>query len=174
MTTGPEGQADWDLAGHAERERVILALKDAFVQGRLTKDELDERAGGAFAARTGAKLAGLVADIPGDLTVAGPALARPLAATRPGPVQRRPVVWALAGSGSCLAVAFGALMLAAHVFDPDGLGHPYGPWGSLCGLVAFVAIITGLGVLIHGLGTAEDQRRVRRQIAAGRRATPVR
>jgi DUF1707 SHOCT-like domain len=173
VTTGSAGQADGVLVGHAERERVILALKDAFVQGRLTKDELAERAGGALTARTGAELAALIGDIPGDL-VAGPTVARPLAAARPSLVQRRPVVWAIAGSGSCMALAFGAIMLAAHVLDPNGLGNPYHPWSNLCGLVAFVAIITGLGILIHGLGTAEDQRRARRQIAAGRRLGPVR
>jgi pseudouridine-5'-phosphate glycosidase len=38
-------------AGHADREQVIEALKDAFVQGRLTREELDVRAGRALAAR---------------------------------------------------------------------------------------------------------------------------
>ena len=37
-------------AGHADREQVIETLKDAFVHGRLTKDELDARAGQALAA----------------------------------------------------------------------------------------------------------------------------
>ena len=32
-------------ASHADRDRVIDTLKAAFVQGRLTKDELDLRAG---------------------------------------------------------------------------------------------------------------------------------
>jgi hypothetical protein len=41
-------------ASHGDREQVIAVLKDAFVQGRLTKDELDARVGRAFAARTGA------------------------------------------------------------------------------------------------------------------------
>jgi Domain of unknown function (DUF1707) len=38
-------------AADADRENVIDMLKTAFVQGRLTKDELDARAGRAFAAR---------------------------------------------------------------------------------------------------------------------------
>jgi hypothetical protein len=59
-------------------------------------------------------------------------------------VQRHPLLWAAAGSGSCLAVAFGLIMFAANVLDPHGLGNPSS--GTLCGLVAFVAMITALGV----------------------------
>jgi hypothetical protein len=64
---------------------VVDTLKAAFVEGRLTKDELDARAGQAFAARTYADLAALTADIP-----AGSAGAR----LRPEPawVQARPSV----------------------------------------------------------------------------------
>jgi Domain of unknown function (DUF1707) len=59
-------------ASHADRERVIETLKDAFVQGRLTRDELDARAGQALASRTYAELAALTADIPAGLTTANP------------------------------------------------------------------------------------------------------
>ena len=54
-------------ASHADREQVIETLKAAFVQGRLTKDELDARAGQAFAARTYAELAALTIDLPAGL-----------------------------------------------------------------------------------------------------------
>ena len=66
--TGPEDSAaagrDRLRAGHADREQVIGTLKDAFVHGRLTRDELDARAGRALSARTYADLAALTADIP--------------------------------------------------------------------------------------------------------------
>ena len=39
-------------ASHADREQAIEVLKAAYVQGRLTKAELDARTGQAFAART--------------------------------------------------------------------------------------------------------------------------
>ena len=52
------------LASDVDRERVIGTLKVAFVQGRLTKDELDLRVGQAFTARTYAELAVVTADIP--------------------------------------------------------------------------------------------------------------
>jgi hypothetical protein len=69
MVTRPGGQqADQKRlrlrASHADREQVIDVLKVAFVQGRLTKDELDSRAARAFAAKTYADLAGLTADLP--------------------------------------------------------------------------------------------------------------
>ena len=51
-------------ASRADREHVIDVLKAAFVQGRLTKDELDLRAGQAFASRTFADLTALTADLP--------------------------------------------------------------------------------------------------------------
>jgi hypothetical protein len=55
-------------ASHADREQVIGTLKAAFVQGMLAKDEFDLRAGQAFAARTYAELAAVIADIPAGLT----------------------------------------------------------------------------------------------------------
>jgi hypothetical protein len=51
-------------ASHADREQAVDTLKDAFVQGRLTKDEFDSRVAHAFAARTHADLAPLSADLP--------------------------------------------------------------------------------------------------------------
>jgi len=50
-------------ASDADREQVIGVLKAAFVQGRLTKDELDARAGHALTAPTRADLAPLTADL---------------------------------------------------------------------------------------------------------------
>ena len=65
MTTGPADEKAAAVArgrlraSHADREHVIGTLKAAFVQGRLTKDELDLRIGQTFAARTYAELARL-------------------------------------------------------------------------------------------------------------------
>ena len=39
-------------ASHADREQLIGTLKTAFVQGRLTEDELDARVDLAYASRT--------------------------------------------------------------------------------------------------------------------------
>src|SRR5215469_8499878 len=51
-------------AGDADRERVVDTLKAAFVQGRLTIDELGMRAGEALASRTYGELTAIIADIP--------------------------------------------------------------------------------------------------------------
>jgi hypothetical protein len=59
-------------ASDADREQVIGVLKVAFVQGRLTKDELDLRVGQAFTARTNAELAVVTADIPAGQAAAAP------------------------------------------------------------------------------------------------------
>ena len=71
-------------ASDAEREQVIGTLKTAFVQGRLTRSELDVRAGRAFTARTWADLAALTADLPAGLTGTQP--------LRPPPARGRPKV----------------------------------------------------------------------------------
>jgi hypothetical protein len=55
-------------ASHADREQVIDVVKAAFVQGRLAKDEFDQRIGRVFASRTYADLTSLTADIPAGLT----------------------------------------------------------------------------------------------------------
>ena len=57
-------------ASRADRERVIELLKVAFVQDRLTHDELETRIGLALASRTYADLADLTADIPADIPAA--------------------------------------------------------------------------------------------------------
>jgi Domain of unknown function (DUF1707) len=53
-------------ASHADREQMIDALKAAFVQGRLTKDEFDARVAQALASRTYAELATVIAGLPAE------------------------------------------------------------------------------------------------------------
>jgi hypothetical protein len=156
--TGPGDPAaavrDRLRAGHADREQAIEALKDAFVQGRLTRDELDVRAGRALAARTHAELAALTVDIPAFPVAAGPT--RPPA---PASVRPRPLARAAAGSGLCLAIAVAAVRLA-FLLDPDGPGpHPYQSGAPWCLTVAFLAVLTALGFVVHGVGAAVEQRR---------------
>ena len=68
-----EGRGDGHLrASHADREQVIGTLKVAFVQGRLTEDELDARVEEVYASRTYAELAEVTVDIPAELTGAQP------------------------------------------------------------------------------------------------------
>jgi Domain of unknown function (DUF1707)/Domain of unknown function (DUF4190) len=63
-------------ASTADRERAIDVLKVAFVEGRLTQEECEQRVGQAFSARTYADLAALTADLPaGPLGTLFPQLA---------------------------------------------------------------------------------------------------
>jgi len=51
-------------ASTADRDRSIEVLKTSFVEGRLTRDELDLRLGQAFVSRFFAELMALTADLP--------------------------------------------------------------------------------------------------------------
>ena len=150
-------------ASHADREQVIEALKDAFVHGRLTKDELDARAGRALAARTCAELAALTADIPPARAASG--LTRPLIPARrrpPVPARRRPLAKAAARSGGCLALAAAAVW-ASFILDPGGPGADR-PWAGLMLLLAQYAAIAGLCILWSGVATSLQQGRYSKQL----------
>jgi len=51
------------LASDADRDRVVQALKDAYVLGRLTHEELDQRLAAALTARTTEESQALLADL---------------------------------------------------------------------------------------------------------------
>ena len=143
-------------AGHADREQVIEALKDAFVHGRLSRDELATRAGRALSARTGAELAALTADIPAGPAAAGPA--RP-----PAPARRRPLAKAAAGSASCLVIAFAAVLASAQLDDPL-YPSPYQGWIPLLRSAAAAAVFAAGFLLVIGVTSSIEQRRSRRQL----------
>jgi DUF1707 SHOCT-like domain len=123
VITGPdEGAAAGHgslRTSHADRERVIDTLKTAFADGRLDKDELDDRVGQTLAARTYAELATITADIPADLAQAPP----PRRAARP-PVNKEAVKWGLVAAGAMIPPAmfvtalFGALTPLALLAFP--------------------------------------------------------
>jgi hypothetical protein len=144
-------------AGHADREQVIEALKNAFVHGRLTKDELDTRAGQALAARTYADLAALTADIP-------PAPARAAPPRPPAPARRRPLVRAAAGSGGCLVIALTAMQVAVRADPGNTPGTLPGSLALPSFLVANAAVFAALFIVIYGVVIAVGQRRSRRQL----------
>ena len=135
------------LASDADREQVVEILKAAFVQGRLTIDELRLRAGLALASRTYAELAVTIADIPAPPLKAPPAprparlsaqaLATP-PVTPPGrmPAGAKAAVWA-----ACVIVALPAVWAAFLTY--------YGGF-----LVIFLLAFTGLTLTI---GTTADR-----------------
>ena len=106
-------------ASDADRERVAGSLRDHTVAGRLTTQELDERSGRAFAARTVGELEALLADLPRERQ---PAQAAAL-------LLARGVVWIVVGVTlvtiailwaivwACARLARPALAAAARALD---------------------------------------------------------
>jgi DUF1707 SHOCT-like domain len=138
------------LASHTDREQVVDTLKAAFVEGRLTKDELDVRAGQAFTARTYADLAVLTADIP-----AGPTGSR----RRPARVQARPPVSKRAVMVQLAAFAIIppiVIVVAAIVSHNHGVASATLP---PLALVYLMALLIGLS---HLVGSRLEQRHSRR------------
>ena len=133
MTTGPAEERAVPpgrmRASHADRDQVISALKTAFVQGRLAKDELDARVGQALASRTHAELTVITADLP-----AGPIGARPV-----------PPVWPLLGVKSGVCVTTLAALLAAVLWAAAAAGSAAAGAAALAatGVVIFTVSATG-------------------------------
>ena len=109
MAAGEAGHGHF-RAAHADRDHVIGMLKAAFVQGRLTKDELDARVGQTLASRTYGELAALTADLPAGL--AGARVPR-----RAERAQARPPANNAAKAGICVAIA---VAVAVIVSIPTG------------------------------------------------------
>ena len=163
--TGPQDPAaagrDQLRAGHADRDHVVEALKDAFVDGRLTRDEFGARTGRALAARTRADLAALTADLP-DLP-SRPAAAPAGPGRPPAPVRRWPLARATAKSAFCLVLAFASMWTGAMIDVETPGPNLYDAWPKLLYLLGLILIITAFGILAAGAATAVEQRHARRK-----------
>ncbi len=149
----PRARAHGHLrASDADREQVVEILTAAFVQGRLSLDELGLRAGHALGSRTYAELIATIADIP------GPAL-RPPPPPRPArladPAGCAPIPPGRMQAGAKAAVWAACVIVALPAVWAAFLTH-YGGF-----LILVLLAFTGLAVTI---GTRTDRR------AAGRRA----
>ena len=101
-------------ASDVDRDHVIDALKAAFVQGRLTKDDFDLRVSQALTSRTYADLATLTADLPARLI--GARQGHEPATPQAPPVNKPLMVGAyavLVGAVASMVIAFpvGSLLL---------------------------------------------------------------
>jgi Domain of unknown function (DUF1707) len=120
-------------ASRADRERAIDALKAAFVEERLTMDELDDRVGQAFTSRTYAELAAITADLPAAPRAVAPRAAAPGATAPPAPASaaapaERPPLGrakkvALLGAGLTIQPI---LVVLAILIGNDGFGKIVG------------------------------------------------
>lgn len=133
-------------AAHADREQVIAVLKAAFVQGRLTQDELEARAAQTFASKTYAELAALTADLPADPADPAGRLALALVST-----PARTLAKAARRSGVCLLVA---LALTEGAFLANNL---------IILVLAFFAFMAASGFIGYGIIDARQQWRSRGQ-----------
>ena len=118
-------------ASHADREQAIDTLKVAFVQGRLTMDELDARVGQTFAARTYADLAALTADIPPGLVAAPPP-------RKPARARARPPMGKVVACAA-LIIPPPALLVAVFLTQNDQLAKVFLlviPWYFIAWMVA--------------------------------------
>jgi DNA-binding beta-propeller fold protein YncE len=151
MTTGPGDEKpagglgrDHVRASHADRERVIAALKAAFIQGRLTKDEFDSRVGRALGSRTYAELAALTADIPAGLTGL---VARNAPQADIGPGHRRRAR-GFAGSLAAIAVIVATMSVVSLSHRPAFVAAP-----RPAGAVMYVAASNGMTPVTTATGT---------------------
>ena len=153
MAAEPEDQMAVAAAGrghlrasHADREHVVDMLKAAFVQGRVTKGELDARLGQAFASRTYAELAAVTADIP----------ARQVADQPPGNparAQGRPAMSHAGRARRCVVIA--VAMMTVATFAPAGPA-----------LLLFAPFcLTALLVAAARILTSQHEERARGQLA---------
>jgi hypothetical protein len=131
VTAGPGDQGAAEAAArgylrasHADREQVIDVLKAAFVQGMLTKAELDARVGQAFASRTNGDLAAITADLPAGLI--GAQLPRKPASAQAPPPVNKPLLW------TAVAIMLAAIVsMVAAVPAQNFLLLPMGVLGIL-------------------------------------------
>ncbi|MBO0814204.1 MAG: DUF1707 domain-containing protein [Actinobacteria bacterium] len=155
MSTGPRGHRAAAIRAHshlrasdADREQVLEFLKTAFVQGRLTIDELDARAGQALVSRTYGELAALTGDIPsGPVRILPGPPAAPAAVPAADPVPKpartpasaKAAVWA-----ACVIAALPAVWAAFLTF--------YGGFVILF-LLAFTGLTLSTGPRSHDKST---------------------
>jgi len=111
-TAAAEDRGQDDLrASRADRERVVELLKDAFVEERLTKEELDARVGQALVSRTYTDLAAVTADIPAGLVARQPP-------HEPVEAQDRPPMSNAAKAGVSVAVAIAVPAVLSLLIGP--------------------------------------------------------
>ena len=140
---GAESQARL-RASAADREQIIEVLKVAFVQDRITKDELDQRIGKVLASRTYDDLDILTADIPGVLI-----RARPAEPARRSDVSKKKLIWrtsiSVAGTGFVISEAVALWQHSNPVI------------GMIAGLVAGAFTAGLLAVLLTLIAWAIDR-----------------
>jgi len=132
-----------------ERERVALFLREQSLEGRLDHDELDERMGAAYQAKTAGELQDLIEDLPHRRVAPAPA-------RRPAPQRRRKGPHPLAIAGMCL---LGLLVLPT--LAAAGIGVVFAVVMALVVAVFVLGFLFGPFILIGVLISQAAKRRSR-------------
>jgi hypothetical protein len=132
-----------------ERERVALFLREQSLEGRLDHDELDERMGAAYRAKTAGELQDLIEDLPHRRVAPAPA-------RRPAPQRRRKGPHPLAIAGMCL---LGLLVLPT--LAAAGIGVVFAVVMALVVAVFVLGFLFGPFILIGVLISQAAKRRSR-------------
>jgi hypothetical protein len=138
------------MASDADRDRAVSALTAAFALGRLTREELDLRAGQVLDARTGAELAALTADLPAAQSGIRPA--RHPARARSRQPADKAVAWCAWG------LIAPALFATAHAVIPEPTQANDEPAGKFLFLGVLVYFISWLVIGTQLLATWYQQR----------------
>jgi hypothetical protein len=130
-------------ASDADRERIAARLQEHYAEGRLTREELDERISAALSARTYGDLRGVMADLPEPGMVPQPGW--PVVPPRPVEVRAGPPL---------LPLAF--LLLFLTVLMP---GTGWLLFGFLQVFLVFALVAAGAAIF----AASRVRRRIRRQ-----------
>jgi hypothetical protein len=143
-------------ASDADRERFVEALRQHHADGRLTTEELAERSGRAYAARTFGDLDALATDLP---PLHPPAPAAPRAPAAGPPSGARPPGVRQAAAKAALfrtALWFGMVSLVLLVvWAMTGASYFWPIWPIL----GFLIAIGWQAFAVYGPGAADDDRR---------------
>jgi len=159
VATGPADQTAGAPDGYsygrmrtsrAEREQAIGTLKVAYVQGRLTRDELDERLGRALAPLTHAELAALTGDLPDGLATAGQPRGADRDMARPREGNR--------AEARVLATLVAGVMLVALI--GNGIGSPLHVLAIVLLLSPVWMLALGGVLLLHSRPGDRDAKRL--------------
>jgi hypothetical protein len=100
-------------ASDAERDQAAEILRTGYAEGRLSRNELNERLAAAYAAKTRADLHDVTSDLPG-------AVSAPAARGRPAPAPL-PIVHP--GSGTGMGPNWCLLLCLLCAFPPAGIAY---------------------------------------------------
>jgi hypothetical protein len=128
-------------ASDADREQVAERLRHAATEGRLHDDELEERMGQAFSARTYGELDRLVVDLPEPIDRRPPP---------PGRVRVPALSVAMAVAVAVAAVLAGVLTTGGH---PHG-DHHWRGYGGASAVVWLLWIALAWRLFAHRRGRA--------------------